>query len=473
MNSVRHPIGIIKVRPDGSIVSFEGDIGDAPVVSNSRMLGDIPLFAGAADELIRFGLEVIGTGHPAVFSADLGWSVTISPADGGDLWYILSHPDSCPERRSIEVVNHHLRILNAVVEAASSQLACHDILHACLWETIRLIDVDCGAIYIRSNGSERAEQKAIAGYVTYYFPDLLELNLASPTFSNAFSTRKPVFLEQYCDLEHTTGELGVFSLAVIPILSREEVLGVICCAHSKPRTYSALEESVLTSIGRSVGGAVRRGVLQQKYECLMEENTLLLDIMEHDIRNANMIAEGYLEMLSESPSQEYARKAQAGLEQSDEIIRNVRTIRLLGASDVRLSRVRIDEVIRKEIEYISGAEITCCMTTATVIADNLLSQIFSNLIGNSLKFGGEGTKITITLDEEGEWVKATVADNGPGIPAELKPILFSRHGHGGNAKSGSGLGLYIVRELVHRYGGKIEVLDLPVGTGIRFWLKKG
>lgn len=473
MDSVRRPIAILRVRPDETVISCNGTIEDAPMAVDIHLLRDIHLFTGVIDELIRIGHDVLVTGSPTNYPLNSGWSVLIIPADGGDLWYLLFDPDSCPERQSLEVMNHQLRILNSVIEASSSQLACHDILHTCLWETIRLIDVDCGAIYIQVTGSKRAEQKAIAGYVIYYFSDLPLIDLSSPPFSTVFSEQRPLFLEEYCSLEHAAGELGVFSFAVIPILSRGEVLGVICCAHSKPRTYTPLEESLLTSIGRSVGGAVRRGMLQLEYDHLIEENALLLDIMEHDIRNTNMVADGYLEMLLDSQDLQYARKAQQAVMQSNEIIRNVRTIRLIGTLKACLVRIALDDVIRREIRYTPDAVIRYQGTSSTVMADNLISQIFSNLIGNSIKFGGSGVTISIDLDVEDEWVVVTVTDDGPGIPAELRPILFSRHGHGGDAKSGSGLGLYIVRELVNRYGGKIEVLDLLVGTGVRFWLKKG
>jgi len=462
MHSSHLPVKTLRVSRGGEIHAPEGG-----------GIHDHPLFTGISDQILRTGEEVYQTRNPAGLSLPSGQTLLITPGQDEDLiWYILPAADACPERAELEEAYQQLRILHAVVESASSKQTCQDILHTCLWETIRLIDVDCGAIYLRRDHSESMERHAMAGYIEYCFGNQPRIDVSTPPFSSVMTGKKPIFLEEYMDLEHGDGELGVYSLAVLPILSHGEVIGVICCAHSKPRRYSRQEEEILTSIGRSIGGAVRRAILQQQYHDAMEENTLLLDIMEHDIRNANMITEGYLEMLAEAPSEEFVRRAQAGIRQSNGIIRNVNTIRLIGSSGTRLAPVSLDEVIRSEVSLFPKAGIAWEKSGISVYADDLLPRIFNNLIGNSLKFGGGDTRITITVRPDDDRVCITVRDDGPGIPPDLRPILFSRYTPGDERRSGSGLGLYIVRQLVRRYGGEIAVIDQEVGAGISFWLRR-
>ncbi|MCK9306572.1 MAG: ATP-binding protein [Methanoculleus sp.] len=100
--------------------------------------------------------------------------------------------------------------------------------------------------------------------------------------------------------------------------------------------------------------------------------------------------------------------------------------------------------------------------------------MFTNLIGNAVKFGGPEVRVTIRVEER---ELASVEDNGPGIPDEEKSYLFARFNGGDNEKNSRRLGLYICRTLIERYGGRIWLEDLvpghpESGATIRFTLRK-
>jgi signal transduction histidine kinase len=216
----------------------------------------------------------------------------------------------------------------------------------------------------------------------------------------------------------------------------------------------------------------------------LEESTakanLYLDIMTHDIRNATNTASLYTDLLVEELEGEprsYTEKVQKSLKKSIEIIRNVNTIRQIREEAAVLGPVALDPVIRGEIEHYPDVRITYAGTTARVIADDLLSEVFTNLIGNAEKFAGPGGCIAVRVEEHGEEVEISVEDDGPGIPDERKQRLFNRFSGGDGEKSGQGLGLYICRMLVSRYGGSIRVEDRVAGrpecgAAIRFTLRK-
>jgi len=87
-------------------------------------------------------------------------------------------------------------------------------------------------------------------------------------------------------------------------------------------------------------------------------------------------------------------------------------------------------VIRKEIQMYPDTPIEYSGLPVLVLADELLGEVFSNLVGNSIKFGGAGVRVRISVERPapGE-VKVTVSDTGPGIPDELK-ISSSTGSHG-------------------------------------------
>ncbi|MFQ4146562.1 hybrid sensor histidine kinase/response regulator [Chlorogloeopsis sp. ULAP02] len=110
------------------------------------------------------------------------------------------------------------------------------------------------------------------------------------------------------------------------------------------------------------------------------------------------------------------------------------------------------------------------LTTSTVIGDRLeLHRLFTNLIGNAIKFTDTGS-VTVSLTpstNSSESVTIKVADTGVGIPPEEQTTLFERFRQGSHKRSGSGLGLYLSRRIVEIHKGTIEV-DSEVGKGSIF-----
>ncbi|WP_214020796.1 sensor histidine kinase [Methanoculleus sp.] len=210
--------------------------------------------------------------------------------------------------------------------------------------------------------------------------------------------------------------------------------------------------------------------------------TLYLDIMGHDINNANNVASLYADLLladleGEPEAELLLRKAKMGLTKSMEIVRNVNTIQHIQGGARHLEPIDLDLLIRREIERSSITGIAYAGTTVAVLADDLLSEVFANLLGNAGKFGGPAVEIAVRVEERGDEVLVSVEDTGPGVPDAIKPRLFDRLVRGTQAVAGTGLGLYICRMLIERYGGKIWADDrIPgrpeCGTAIRFMLRK-
>ena len=103
-----------------------------------------------------------------------------------------------------------------------------------------------------------------------------------------------------------------------------------------------------------------------------------------------------------------------------------------------------------------------------VLADpGRLRQVLVNLVENAVKHSREGGLVDVRLSESGGIVRITVSDEGPGIPEQEQGRIFDRFQRGSTEAPGSGLGLYISRELVTAMGGTIHVESEP-GRGARF-----
>ncbi|MEJ0037850.1 MAG: ATP-binding protein [Gammaproteobacteria bacterium] len=99
-------------------------------------------------------------------------------------------------------------------------------------------------------------------------------------------------------------------------------------------------------------------------------------------------------------------------------------------------------------------------------------QVFSNLLGNALKFTPVGGRVIVHAERQTDAVAVTVSDNGPGIPPSALPHIFERFWHmDSDLRRGLGLGLHICEKIIQAHGGQISVgSELGKGTTLRFTL---
>jgi signal transduction histidine kinase len=236
----------------------------------------------------------------------------------------------------------------------------------------------------------------------------------------------------------------------------------------------AAEVAVMTFID-----ITERRNMELQLQRLNEDANLYLDILTHDINNINTASLNYGHLLLGLPGmgkEPISGKLIRSLDKSDEIIRNVSTLRKMREIPAR-SRLRLGDVIRQVIEGFPDTRIEYGGGDELVLADEMLSSVFGNLIGNCIKYAGPDPVIAIRITPREMDVLVSIEDHGPGIPDSLKSVVFDRFQRGDATVSGRGLGLFICRTLVERYGGSIRAEDrVPgdpsQGAAIRFTLPR-
>ena len=119
-----------------------------------------------------------------------------------------------------------------------------------------------------------------------------------------------------------------------------------------------------------------------------------------------------------------------------------------------------------------GTDMDVSLEEVSIEADeDLLSQVWTNLIHNSIKFTPHGGKIWVGLHQKGAQIEFRIRDTGPGISAEDQERVFERFFKADKARSpsngGSGLGLSIVKKIVEMHKGSIGIESKP-GEGATF-----
>ena len=137
----------------------------------------------------------------------------------------------------------------------------------------------------------------------------------------------------------------------------------------------------------------------------------------------------------------------------------------IARDSVEAHQVMADE---REVELVlEGAE------TAVATADPMrMRQVLDNLITNAIKYNLEWGSVTVRVDVEERGVSVEVRDTGQGIPEADLPRIFDRFYRTNAARTsatvGTGLGLNITREIIHRHGGEMTVTsELGIGTTFR------
>ena len=138
-------------------------------------------------------------------------------------------------------------------------------------------------------------------------------------------------------------------------------------------------------------------------------------------------------------------------------------------------RLLLREVCHTQREIMAQAQILESFdNTPTHIRGDLslLSQVFSNLLSNALKYSSNGALIEVTAANDDSSAIVCVADRGIGIPASDCERIFERYYRGSNAAgiTGTGVGLYFVKTVVDLHGGTVQV-ESRQGGGSRFTVR--
>lgn len=381
--------------------------------------------------------------------------------------------------------NNQLLMMNDVMKVANSVDTLDEMLEKILLTVIRDMKFDLGWIYLRDTDAKWATIVASSGVPEQFIETRMRQNVLDYPFNLVFFAMQQHYVDNLPN--HPPGpfdskvleEIDALSYAGIPLISDSVVVGALYVGRRSHYSFSPFEKKTLEMIGNEIGSTILRGILQDRLEDAYSDASLYLDIMLHDIKNANAAILGYSQRLMDHTREEgsrYATKVQWHTHHITDILNNVTTIRRITDESTEMTPINLDALINAEISQYPEGEISFMRTGCTVLADGLLSVVFMNLIRNSIKYGGPGVRIWISSEETDHEVTVSVEDDGPGLSDDKKMQLFSLFQESTTERGGRGLGLHITRLLIRRYGGKISPGDrMPgrpdKGLSIRFTLR--
>jgi two-component system sensor histidine kinase KdpD len=289
-----------------------------------------------------------------------------------------------------------------------------------------------------------------------------------------------------------TDTLPAATAQYLPLTGTRRTLGVLAVWPTQRRRLLLPEQHhLLETFAGQIALAVERSQLAEEAEITSVaveterlRNTLLASI-SHDLCTplaVIMVASSALN----DPNVELEPKARAQLLQSivakvhemSELISNVLDLMRFETGEVHLRRdwQTVDDLVGTALAQLDGRfgdrpiDVVLPTELPPVHVDApLITQVIVNLFENAVKHTPPGTRISVSAELEGEAVRVTVEDTGPGLPPGDPERLFAKFQRGREESNtgGAGLGLAICRAIINAHGGRISAMQRP-GGGARF-----
>lgn len=214
----------------------------------------------------------------------------------------------------------------------------------------------------------------------------------------------------------------------------------------------------------SDGGTDREDVLPEfSMEEELEYQATLRQMLRHDLLNKLTIAQGGLELFERERQDRFLEMAMRNLEACGEIVGKMSTLEK-SLTTTELMPIDVAAMAERVIRCHQGRDVELSVEgSGWAMADATLFHVIENLVSNALRHANP-SKVTVSIEEVGRKVLLKVADDGIGIPMDVRDKLF-QEGFKYGPKGNTGLGLFIVNRIARRYHGRIWLEDnVPHGT---------
>lgn len=272
---------------------------------------------------------------------------------------------------------------------------------------------------------------------------------------------------------------NVRSMIIVPLCVREQTIGAITLgAADNVRRYDEHDLELAQELARRAASAVDNARLYHEARAGVEARDAFLSIASHELKTPLTALLGYAYVLETADPavpegiERYHRAVDVIKRQSrrlNELIENMLDLSRFQQGQFTVARAPIDlaQLLRRVVDELRPT-LTIHQLALTGVDEPLaiegdevrLEQVFHNLLGNAVKYSPRGGPLSVAVSRDGESVRVAVTDRGIGIPQAAMERLFTpffRAGNIGDGFSGFGIGLYIVKQIVERHDGTIDV----------------
>jgi len=382
--------------------------------------------------------------------------------------------------------------MRALSDVFSSLLPIDQLLARVMDIVFEEVEVDRGIIFVRDEETDEMMPEVVRFRSRESKSEAERQTIIAPRsiVNHAVESREGVLCSNIVSDERfrsgkSVQKLGMRSVICTPILVREQVLGVIHLDCPVTRhTYNEHELRLITAIGYQTGLAIENARLVQSH--LQRERLAAageaVAYLSHYIKNllqgvrsgADVLGRG-LERQDFAQATEGWRIVDRNLDKSYNLMLNM--LAFSKDREPRLEMLQLNRVVDDAVALVQKQADAAKVVVLADLDDAVppfpldydgIHQVILNLLTNAVDAvpRGDGlVNVRTRYDVAGKQVILSVADNGPGVPADQRAAIFepflSTKGHGG-----TGLGLAVARKNVEELGGTIELISPPEGGAV-------
>ena len=247
--------------------------------------------------------------------------------------------------------------------------------------------------------------------------------------------------------------------------------------HEGAQDYLIKGEIETRGLGRAIRYAIERNNMEEECTRLARLKDEFVATVSHELRTPLTSIFGSIGLLTAQAAGDLPKPALRLLgiayTNCQRLVRLIDDILDLGKLELgqvvfhfRCVEVRalVEEAIEANLGFAEGYHVRMRLEDACAVAkvradSDRLAQVITNLLSNAIKFSPPDHEVVVAIENGPEFVRISVRNYGPSIPADFKPHMFERFAQADSTttrqKGGSGLGLSIVRQIVDRLGGEV------------------
>lgn len=277
--------------------------------------------------------------------------------------------------------------------------------------------------------------------------------------------------------------LSICALASLPLINRGKLLGFMTLYHEAVREYTPDEQHTLQVVANMLALAVANTQFIEAKQGEDKARDRFLSALSHELRTPLTSIMGFTQVirkrLASTPNSDSRLSDQLEVlwAQSQRLNRLIDTFVDLshierGEFEINLGKVELAGILRAAVQQ-AVAQARTPRQVETHISEPFiwvhgdskrLEQVFAQVISNGLKYSASDTPVHLTasLDQTEGRVTVEVVDRGPGIPQNLRKVIFQRGNPGDAQRSGGlGVGLFLTKTIVEAHGGTIAIQSSP------------
>ncbi len=410
--------------------------------------------------------------------------------------------EACQQREKLRESEKKLEILNKVITAVNNATEQQSLMEIILELTLELMSFDCGCIYIVNENERVAEVQCSKGLYRDFLEVIKRVKIGEKPYDTIFIKGKPIITDHYESVAPVHAKIsGIKSLASIPFVSKDIVVGAINVASNSRHAFSSEEIEILLSIGREAGTGITK-ILSESDHKRLESQFIQAQKMESVGRLAGGVAHDFNNMLTVVIGN--ADLALMSISPDDPVYRDIDEIKKIAGRASNLTRqllafsrkqiiepqvvnfndllLEMDNILRRLI----GEDIDLAILPFENLWDikvnpGQVEQVLTNLVVNSrdaMPLGGILIIETanITLDEEytqhhsvvvpGDYVMIAVSDTGVGMDEGIKSKIFEPFFTTKEKYRGTGLGLSTCYGIIKQTAYRVKTASLTFAAKI-------